>query len=83
MSSEYYFFQCPHCQGEVIVAKNEVNCAIFRHGVYKSNLQQIHPHLPKNECDRLYSSEMIYGCGKPFRLIKTNNEIQIEICDYI
>jgi hypothetical protein len=83
MSSDtFYVFECPHCQGEIIVDKKEVNCAIFRHGVLKSNLQPIHPHLPKNKCDRLYASGLIYGCGKPFRMVSVD-PIKVEICDYI
>ena len=80
-----FTFECPHCQGQVIVGQNEINCGIFRHGVYKSNLHPIHPHLPKHKCDRLVSSGLIYGCAKPFRVsvIQPNNEIKIEICDYI
>jgi hypothetical protein len=78
----FYFFECPHCQGEIIVDKKDVNCAIFRHGVHKSNLQPIDPHLPKDMCDRLYLSGRIHGCGKPFRLI-LNDPVRVEICDYI
>ena len=52
----FYFFNCPHCGEEIIVHKSEVNCKIFRHGVYKSTKEQINPHMSKKECDRLYNS---------------------------
>ena len=58
--------ECPHCK---IV---EVNCAIFRCGIYK----QIPPHLSK-ECDAIV--DKIYGCGKPFCLVNG----KLEPCDYI
>lgn len=72
---------CPHCNGNVII--EQINCAIFRHGVFKNNGEQINPHLSKNECDRLVESNLIYGCGKPFRVLFKNNILEAEICDYI
>lgn len=82
-------FQCPHCQGDVIIAKSEINCGIFRHAIYKSSGQQIPPHAPKEECDRLITQNEIFGCARPFQIIKNNNETsqseswQIQICEYI
>ena len=80
--------QCPHCKDYIIVKETELNCKIFRHGTYKNNLEQINPHLPKEDCDKLIEKDLIYGCGKPFRLninTKTNGVINYttEICDYI
>lgn len=82
---------CPHCQEDIIIHEDEINCAIFRHGVLKANHQQIPPHSPKQVCDLLAQRDMIYGCGKPFRLIKHSNAFitytgknyYTEICDYI
>lgn len=68
---------CPHCGGLVII--QAVNCAIFRHGVYKHNNKQIPPHLPKIECDKLVEENAVWGCGKPF---KYANKSAIK-CDYI
>ena len=76
--------KCPHCNEDVIIS--QVNCAIFRHGIYKHNLQQIDPHTPKEKCDLFIINNEIYGCGKPFRIKKINihsNEWISEICDYI
>ena len=75
--------QCPHCKEYVII--EQINCAIFRHGVFKSNMNQINPHLPKSACDDLVIKGLIYGCGKPFKIIKENNQSEwmaVE-CDYI
>jgi hypothetical protein len=66
---------CPHCG--IMIEIVQLNCAIFRCGIYKHNYQQIPPHLPKRECDLLI--DKIYGCGKPFRVINK----KLEICDYI
>jgi len=59
---------CPHCNQSIEVV--EINCRIFRCGIMKSDFKQINPHLPKSECDRLFAEQLIYGCGKPFKLVK-------------
>lgn len=73
--------KCPHCNEYIII--EEVNCAIFRHGVYKENLQQIDPHSSKVVCDELLEKNLIYGCGKPFRLEKIDSKWISICCDYI
>lgn len=74
---------CPHCDNTIQIYRNEINCAIFRHGVFKASGLQINPHLSKDKCDNLIINNLIFGCGKPFRLIKNNNDYNVEICDYI
>ena len=42
------------------------------------------PHTPKVECDRLSASGLIWGCGKPFRVVYTEaGEPYASVCDYI
>jgi len=73
---------CPHCQMPVVI--EQVNCAIFRHGISKTDGKQIDPHASQMECERLIREDAIYGCGKPFRIILgSNGEWFAEICDYI
>jgi len=73
---------CPHCQEYIIV--QELNCKIFRHGMYKSNHEQIPPHSSKAECDKYVESGFIYGCGKPFQIVVLENgDWKVEPCDYI
>lgn len=75
---------CPHCNQLILIYKNEINCAIFRHGVMKTNLKQIEPHLPKPNCDKLAKEGLIYGCGKPFKLVLNGEKEYIAVkCDYI
>ena len=76
-------FICPHCNHILIVNTNEMNCGIFRHAVLKSNLQQINPHEPKESCDKYVVDGLVYGCAKPFQIIKQDNIYIIQICDYI
>ena len=79
-------FACPHCDQLVSVRVQEVNCAIFRHGNFKESLKPIDPHLCKDECDRLVADDLIFGCGKPFQLVRApdgSNNYTVQICGYI
>ena len=78
-----YYLECPHCNSIVEIHQNEINCAIFRHGIYKHNNTQMNPHAPKEECDIAVQNNLIFGCGKPFRMVKMNDTYKLEICDYI
>jgi len=72
---------CPHCNLFIII--EEIKCAIFRHGIFKKNNKQINPHSTKEECDNYVNNNLIFGCGKPFQLIKIDEEYKTIICDYI
>jgi hypothetical protein len=81
-----YIVECPHCSQPIEIL--ELNCRIFRCGVFKSNFQQIDPHLPKERCDLLVYMRKIYGCGRPFyahdAFDPSGNKIIIcKPCDYI
>ena len=69
---------CPHCNQLIIII--ELNCRIFRCGIYKNNFEQINPHSNKSICDELIINNLIYGCGKPFRI---DNNNKVLICEYI
>ena len=75
------YITCPHCSIMVEVA--ELNCKIFRCGIYKSNGEQINPHLCKEECENLVKNDEIYGCGKPFQIVNDTSPFIVEKCDYI
>ena len=72
---------CPHCSDPILI--DQLNCKIFRHAVLKNNGKQINPHASKLECDNYITNNLIYGCGKPFIIIESENEYKVEICDYI
>jgi len=76
--TQLFLIECPHCKQ--IIEITEINCGIFRHGTYKETGEQIDPHMPKEGCDTLVIKGLIYGCGKPFRIVDTHTA---EICDYI
>ena len=64
----------------ILVYQHELNCQIFRHGVYKMNNQPINPHAPREECDRLALEGLIHGCGRPFIYRGAGDAVA---CDYI
>ena len=73
---------CPHCSEPVLIEK--LNCCIFRHGILIASGRQIDPHSPKELCDFYVTNNKIFGCGKPFQIVKnTNNDLIPIICDYI
>ena len=76
-----FVITCPHCSDYIIIEK--INCGIFRHGVFISNGQQINPHSDKKTCDDYITDKKIYGCGKPYQVIKDGEEYKVTICEYI
>lgn len=76
--NDFYFFTCPHCQGGVQVLKKDINCKIFRHGIYKDSNQIINPHASKVVCDELILNNKIYGCGRPIYF----DGLNVTVCDY-
>ena len=72
------FIKCPYCN--IYIEVLELNCKIFRCGIYKNNYVQINPHMLKEECDLLVSTNSIYGCSKPFMINELNEPVP---CGYI
>ena len=72
---------CPNCNEFIIIEK--LNCCIFRHAVYKKTNKQIGPHTSQDKCEQLIKDNLIFGCGKPFKIIKKDNVYIAEICEYI
>jgi len=82
MSEPELIVECPHCKECVVIEK--LNCHIFRHGVLRETGKQMDPHAPKNVCDELVANNQIFGCGKPFKMVKKEDGMYIsEICEYI
>ncbi len=72
---------CPHCLVPILI--EQLNCCIFRHGTFIKTGQQIPPHSSKIECDNYIAQHLIYGCGKPFKIVKTHAEYNAVVCEYI
>jgi len=80
-----YLFSCPHCDMVIQVPTDQVNCQIFRHGVLKSNGEQVNQHSTKEQCDILLQKKMVIGCCKPFKLILNDRGIvvSVDVCEYL
>jgi len=76
-----FIITCPHCLDYIIIEK--INCGIFRHGVLIQTGNQIDPHSNKELCDYYIKNKKIYGCGKPYQVIKEEHTYKVIICDYI
>jgi hypothetical protein len=76
-----FIISCPHCNEYIEII--EIACGIFRHGILISDYRQINPHSSKEQCDYLISNNLIYGCGKPFKVELINDVYSVSICDYI
>ena len=84
LNDNQYHFKCPNCDISIIVFKNELNCNIFRHAIFKDSYKQVHPHLSKEDCDFLLLNDKVFGCCKPFQIITDKNmQLHAVICDYI
>jgi hypothetical protein len=82
MSEPELVLECPHCKECIVIEK--LNCHIFRHGVLRENGKQMDPHSPKDVCNKLIENNQIFGCGKPFKVVKKEDGTYIsEICEYI
>ena len=73
----FRYFSCPNCG--ILIDVQEMNCKIFRCGIYKKDGKQIDPHLNEEECKRLKG--FIWGCGKPF--CYSDEKRSMVVCEYI
>ena len=78
---------CPHCN--VSIDPTQLNCKIYRCGVYKLNNEPINPHLEKVKCDELVLNNLINGSIEilqwgAFKIIGVKDEFyyETEKCGY-
>ena len=79
-------FVCPACAGCILVRRVDLNCHIFRHAVLKANMLPIHPHAPREMCEKLVADGLVYGCGAPFRVVPVSPDdatLTAVSCEYI
>ncbi len=70
--------ECPHCGGTIVI--QAIKCAIFRHAIFKKNGRQIPPHTKQELCEEYIAKDMVWGCGKPFKIVDKSTAVA---CDYI
>ena len=62
----------------------ELNCCIFRHAVFKDTMQPIHPHAPREVCEKLVADGAVIGCAAPFRVVTQADGAFVAVpCEYI
>jgi hypothetical protein len=72
---------CPNCNDFICI--EQLNCCIFRHAFFIATGKQVDPHTPKDVCEYLKKNNFIYGCGKPFKIVKIDKNFTAIKCDYI
>jgi len=66
-SDIYMIVRCPTCGRYIEIL--QLNCAIFRCGIFKDSYKQLPPHSSQEECEQAIKNGLIFGCGKPFEVI--------------
>ena len=77
--TDFFYFNCPHCDLMCQIPRNEIRCTIFRHAVFKENMEFVPPHAPQKVCEEWIKNGKVWGCGKPFKF----DGVNLSICDYI
>jgi hypothetical protein len=70
------FTHCPKCFSALELV--EINCGVFRCGIFKKSFESISPHATKGDIMEWLSQDLIYGCGTPLELI----DGRLTICEY-
>lgn len=88
LNDDFLLFNCPNpqCNQLIYVKIKEINCQIFRCGIFIGNNQQVAPHSSKSDCDKYLENNMIYGCARPFYFVKNLENVfssYVILCDYI
>ena len=76
---DIFYFECPHCHIMCQVPRSEIRCTVFRHAVFKKNMEFVPPHASRKICEEWISKDEVWGCAKPFKF----NGRKVEKCDYI
>ena len=63
ITDDLYIMTCPHCTMVSICLKTELNCKIFRCGIFKASFGQIGQHLTEEHARALKNADLIYGCS--------------------
>ena len=76
MNNIIVIVKCPHCDQYIEIV--EMNCRIFRCGIFKANGEQINPHMSKIDMEKLKNENLINGCGNQFQIDVNNNPVVCE-----
>jgi hypothetical protein len=81
MNNKHIIVMCPHCNDFILI--EELNCCIFRHGVFIKNNKQMDQHASEELCNYYIKKKKIYGCGKPYQIIIQDEKYIAIKCEYI
>jgi hypothetical protein len=82
VNAQVIYVTCPHCLGEIQIAKQEINCGIFRHATFKGTGVQVDSHAPQSVIAMLMSGGMVRGCGQPFKVKSFEGKYVAETCGF-
>jgi hypothetical protein len=80
VDKDIFRYKCPHCDLWTEVPEKDLNCKIFRHGVYKSNFHPINPHASQEEIARI--KDTILGCGGPHQIYCEDGKWKVKPCSW-
>ena len=83
LDNDMLIYPCPHCGLLCTTAIKELACHIFRHGYDVVRKSQIPPHASLLECDKFANTKGVFGCCRPYKIIKKNQYYYADVCDYI
>ena len=72
---------CPHCRLPASITSQEIDAGAIYHGVMKKNGHKIQKRIPPEWVQYLKSNDLIYGCGKPFMVLRKSS-VQFEAVPY-
>ena len=73
---------CPHCGLPAPVTATDIDNGAIYHGTLKKNGRQLRDRVPADWVQYLRDNDMIYGCGKPFLVVRKSS-IQFEAIPFI
>jgi hypothetical protein len=75
-----FHYQCPHCELWIQVRREDLNCKIFRHGVFIDSGKPIDPHASKGDVES--QSHNILGCGGPHMIYNDTGKWYVRACSW-
>lgn len=73
MPSLQQILRCPYCSLPISLNSDFTDGKIFVHGKMKKNGKDIKSDLPADWYQYLRDNELIYGCAKPFVVVRHNS----------
>ena len=66
MNNKHIIVMCPHCNDFILI--EELNCCIFRHGVFIKNNKQMDQHASEELCNYYIKKKKYMVVGNHIKL---------------